>query len=86
MANTPLNPGESRYHHHPVAGDFKVSRFDGPHPVGLEFFCCGRYYSSEEQAVESFSLQCHIDVPEVEDRTYERMEARMIRPGVFEED
>lgn len=88
-----LQPGHQQLYHHPEAGQFYVYRFSdgGDHPTGLPFFCAGRYYASEREAVIGFDAEWNAAhtkalVESSIDSSYARMEARMIRPGVFEED
>lgn len=59
---TELNPGESRQYQHPEAGSFLVRRFFGPHPDGLPYFTDGRFYASEQAAVDGFFAACAADV------------------------
>lgn len=63
MSTETMQPGERRRHEHPEAGAFYVSRFCGPHPDGLPYFCDGRFYVSELAAVDGFFAACAAGVP-----------------------
>lgn len=64
---TELKPGESRQYQHPEAGSFLVRRSFGPHPDGLPYFTDGRFYASEQAAVDGFFAACAADAPTDED-------------------
>lgn len=82
-----MQPGDRKLYTHPEAGQFYVCRFFGPHPDGLPFFCVGRFYATEEAAVDGFyaAWAASADDEAPIDTSYARMEATMVRPGVFEE-
>jgi hypothetical protein len=65
-----LKRGEQSSHIHPEAGYFQV-RHMLDHPVGLPFFCNGRYYATEQAAVVGFHDQCE-EQPEDNRWTWKR--------------
>lgn len=73
---------------HSEAGVVYVDRFSADFPEGRPFFCCGRFYASPDEAFAGFTAEWERSKsePDVVDTNYARMEARMISPGVFEED
>jgi len=70
-APEPLEIGRQRRYWHPQAGDFYVRRLAEPisrydpdrAPVELPFFCCGRYYATEAEAVVGFYTQAAMPSP-----------------------
>ncbi len=89
MTDTNLKPGENVYFTHPKAGQVQIRHMldfpTGLDGVALPYFCAGRFYPSVEAAEKGFSALCARTAKCVADRSYERAEASLIRPGVFEE-
>lgn len=84
-----LKQGENRYYTHHDTGGFYVRRMEGPGPrradgVSLPFFCNGRYFATEAEAVAGF-YDAARQPPGSADDSYARADANLVRPGVFEE-